>query len=112
MTYAHRYCRRKFGSRVVMAQAGNSPAGKKPAILAYGLEETPPAGVIWISAAQHVGVCAIFTVYPLIIAREAGLPADQTSNLLQLGFFVLAIGTLLQAMPRGPIGSRFLAPSI
>lgn len=95
-----------------MVQAGNSPAGKKPAILAYGLEETPPAGVIWISAAQHVGVCAIFTVYPLIIAREAGLPADQTSNLLQLGFFVLAIGTLLQAMPRGPIGSRFLAPSI
>ena len=85
---------------------------KKPANLAYGLEETPPAGVLWISAAQHVGVCAIFTVYPLIIAREGGLSASQTSNLLQLGFFVLAIGAVLQALPRGPIGSRFLAPSI
>src|SRR6185437_4860807 len=85
---------------------------KKPANLAYELEETPPAGVLWISAAQHVGVCAIFTVYPLIIAREGGLSVSQTSNLLQLGFFVLAIGAVLQALPRGPIGSRFLAPSI
>ena len=48
---------------------------KKPAALSYGLEETPPAVVTWISALQHVGVCSIFMVYPLIIARQAGLPA-------------------------------------
>ena len=85
---------------------------QKPATLAYGLEETPPASVIWISAIQHVGVCAIFMVYPLIIADQARLPPDQVTNLLQLGFIVLAIATLLQALPRGPVGSRFLAPSI
>jgi xanthine permease XanP len=84
----------------------------KPSTLAYALEETPPAGVIWISAAQHVGVCAIFTVYPLIIADQARLPPDQITNLLQFGLLVVAIGTVLQALPRGPIGSRFLAPSI
>jgi xanthine permease XanP len=38
---------------------------RKPATLAYGLEEMPPGSVIWISAAQHVGVCAIFTVQAL-----------------------------------------------
>ena len=48
---------------------------KKPAALSYGLEERPPAIVTWISALQHVGVCSIFMVYPLIIARQAGLPA-------------------------------------
>ena len=85
---------------------------KKPATLAYALEETPPASVIWISAIQHLGVCAIFMVYPLIIAYQANLPADEVTNLLQLGFIVLAISTLLQALPRGPVGSRFLAPSI
>ena len=85
---------------------------KKPATLAFALEETPPTSVIWISAIQHVGVCAIFMVYPLIIAYQAKLPADQVTNLLQLGFIVLAVSTLLQALPRGPVGSRFLAPSI
>ncbi len=68
--------------------------------------------MIWISAIQHLGVCAIFMVYPLIIAYQANLPADEVTNLLQLGFIVLAISTLLQALPRGPVGSRFLAPSI
>ncbi len=85
---------------------------KKPATLAFGLEETPPGSVIWISAIQHMGVCAIFMVYPLIIADQAKLPANQVTNLLQLGFIVLAFATLLQALPRGPVGGRFLAPSI
>jgi len=92
------------------------PAGHagviKPATLNYGLEELPPALVVWVSAAQHVAVCAIFLVYPLIIARQAGLPADQVTNILQLGFVSLAVGVLLQALPRGPIGSRLLAPAI
>ena len=51
-------------------------------------------------------------IYPLIIARQAGLPADQITNILQLGFLVLAVAAFLQALPRGPVGSRFLAPSI
>src|SRR3984885_12219703 len=90
----------------------NSAVVKKPAALSYGLEETPPAVVTWISALQHVGVCSIFMVYPLIIARQAGLPAEQITNILQLGFLALAIAALLQALPRGPVGSRLLAPSI
>jgi NCS2 family nucleobase:cation symporter-2 len=85
---------------------------KKPASLSYGLEERAPAVVTWVSAAQHVGVCAIFMVYPLIIGRQANLPAEQLGNLLQLGFLVLAIAVLLQALPRGPVGSRMLAPAI
>ena len=80
--------------------------------MSYGLEEPPQAAIIWISAIQHVGVCAIFMVYPLIIARRAGLTEAQTINLLQLGFLTLAVATSLQALLRGPIGSRPLAPSI
>ena len=86
------------GLRLKMRALLVTPAGgtisKKPATLAYGLEELPPAVVTWISAVQHVGVSAIFMVYPLIIARQAGLPADQITNILQLGFLALAIATL------------------
>jgi len=98
--------------RALLATPAGAAVAKKPATLTYGLEELPPAMVTWISAVQHVGVAAIFMVYPLIVARQAGLTREQTTNILQLGFVVLAIATVLQALPRGPIGSRLLAPSI
>jgi NCS2 family nucleobase:cation symporter-2 len=98
--------------RTLVERPAGEPIGKKPATLTYGLEEPPPAVVTWISAIQHVGVSSIFMVYPLIIARQAGLPPDQVTNVLQLGFLALAVAVLLQALPRGPVGSRFLAPSI
>jgi permease family protein len=98
--------------RTLLAVPVGSTRARKPATLSYGLEESPQAAIIWISAIQHVGVCAIFMVYPLIIARKAGLTEVQTINLLQLGFLALAVATALQALPRGPIGSRLLAPAI
>ena len=85
---------------------------RKPANLVYGVEEAPPHLVTLISAVQHVGVIAIFMIYPLIIGREAGVSADVLSAMLRMGMLALAVAVLLQALPRGPVGSRFLAPSI
>jgi NCS2 family nucleobase:cation symporter-2 len=96
---------------LLLTPASGAPA-KKPATLAYGLEEALPSLVMWISAVQHVGMCAIFMIYPLIVVRQAELPADQIINILQLGLLVIAVATLLQALPRGPVGGRMLAPSI
>ena len=84
----------------------------KPANLVYGVEEEPPSSVIWISAIQHVGVIAIFMIYPLIIGRAAGASNDQLGDMLRMGMLALAIAVLLQALPSGPVGSRLLAPSI
>ena len=85
---------------------------RKPANLVYGIEEAPPHLVTLISAVQHVGVIAIFMIYPLIIGREAGVPGDVLAGMLRMGMLALAVAVFLQALPRGPVGSRFLAPSI
>jgi xanthine permease XanP len=85
---------------------------KKPANLVYAVEETPPHWLTFVSAVQHVGVIAIFMIYPLIIGHEAGASPDQLSVMLRMGMLALALAVLLQALPRGPVGSRFLAPSI
>ena len=87
-------------------------AKRKPPALSFGAEEQPGALVVWVSALQHLGVVSIFMVYPLILARLAGWSPAEITNMLQLGMLVLAIAVLLQALPRGPVGSRFLAPSI
>ncbi|HZO46970.1 MAG TPA: solute carrier family 23 protein [Xanthobacteraceae bacterium] len=84
---------------------------RKPANLVYGVEEAPPSLVVVVTALQHVGVIAIFMIYPLVLGREAGVSADVMSNILRMSMFALAVAVLLQALPRGPVGCRFLAPA-
>ena len=85
---------------------------KKPPQLIYGSDERPPLAIMMISALQHVAVVAIFLIYPLIVARAADVPPQQIAAILRLSLLALAVGTVLQALPRGPVGSRFLAPTI
>ncbi len=85
---------------------------KKPPSLVYGSDETPPTAITVISAFQHVAVMAMFLIYPLIVARAAGAPPAEIVNVLRLSMLALAVAVLLQALARGPVGSRFLAPSI
>lgn len=84
---------------------------KKPPNLAYGVDETPPALVTILNGVQHVALIAAYLVYPLLVFRSADLPTALVANLLSVGFFVLGVGTLLQASPRGPIGSGYLCPT-
>ena len=90
----------------------DGPALNKPANLVYGVEDAPPTQVKWFSAVQQVAILSIYMIYPLILARQAGLQTGEIINILQFGCVVLGIGTVLQAIPRGPVGSRLLAPSV
>jgi xanthine permease XanP len=84
---------------------------RKPASMQYGVEEVPPTPVIAVTALQYVAVLAAFLVYPLIMAREAHVSADVADSVLSWSMIVLAIGTAMQALPKGPLGSGYLAPS-
>jgi xanthine permease XanP len=101
-------------SPAVREQLGfvDRPAVNKPANLIYGAEDIPPTQVKWFSAIQQVAILSIYMFYPIIVARQAGLETGEIINILQLGCVVLGLGTLLQALPRGPVGSRLLAPSV
>jgi xanthine permease XanP len=85
---------------------------RKPAALAYSVDERPPLFVVVILALQHVGVIAVNLVYPLLLAREAGLSTEAATDMLGIGMGALAVGVLLQAIPRGPIGCHYLAPMV
>src|SRR5487761_1187738 len=89
----------KRGCPVTWGGASDSLAAsmRKPATLVYGVEEAPPRMVTVVSAIQHVGVIAIFMVYPLIIGRQAGAPAEELSNILRMAMLVLACAVVLQA---------------
>jgi NCS2 family nucleobase:cation symporter-2 len=85
---------------------------RKPATLQYGVEEVPPPSVIFINALQHVAVLAGFLVFPLIMTREAHASAAIADSVLSWSMIVMGLGTMLQALPKGPVGSGYLAPSV
>ena len=84
----------------------------KPANLVYGVEEVPPSSVTWISAIQHVGVIAIFMIYPLIIGRAAGASSRSARQHAAHGNVGAGDRGVVAGAAAGPVGSRLLAPSI
>src|SRR5262245_6452559 len=84
---------------------------KKPTGLIYGLGDTPPPAIIALNGIQHVGLIAINLVYPVLIFRAAGVPADTIANFLAIGMIVLGIATFLQSGHFGPLGSGFMCPA-
>src|SRR4029079_1258822 len=85
---------------------------RKPPGIIYCVNETPPLGVTVVSALQHVGLISIFLLFPLLLCREAQLPPSGTLDVLSLSMIAMAVGAILPALARGPVGSGYLCPSI
>ena len=82
----------------------------KPSNLLYGIDETPPLWVNFILGLQHIAVIAIGLVFPVIVGRESGTSSLQTAHLVCTSMLAGGIGVMVQALPRGPVGSGYLCP--
>ena len=89
-----------------------TPSARKPINIVYGVDEAPPFGVTVLSGLQHIGLISIFLLYPLLVSREGGLSVEQTSDSLSLTMLILGIGAILQSLPRGLVGARYLCPPV
>jgi hypothetical protein len=67
--------------------------------------------VVVLNGVQHVGLIAINLVYPLLLFRLTDTSLQQTANLLAIGMLVLGVGTLIQVLRLGPVGSGYMLPS-
>lgn len=84
---------------------------RKPEGIAYGVDDRPPRTVVIVGSLQHVVLIAIRLVFPLIVAREAGVPEAMLLDVLALSMIAIGLAAILQALPRGPVGSGFLVPA-
>jgi xanthine permease XanP len=100
----------RIGSQLRLLSAA-SPARKKPGELAYGVDDVPPPIMVFFLGTQHVGLIRIQLIYPLLVIQLAGLSPEASVNMLGLAMLALGIATILQSLPYGPVGSRFLCPS-
>lgn len=85
---------------------------RRPPGLLYAVDDRPPLAVNVLSGLQHVGLMSVYLVYPVLVAKAAGVPAETAGALVSLTLIALAIATLLQAIPLGPVGSGYLCQPI
>ncbi len=84
----------------------------RPPQVAYWLEEAPPALATLALALQQIAIQAIYLILPGLVARGFGLLALDVVNFLSLSVVAVALAGLLQALPRGPLGSGYPVASI
>lgn len=99
------FLRRAYWAPILPATA------KKPSSLIYNADDRPSLMIALSNGAQHVGLISINLVYPLLICRAVGAPIPMVANLLSIGMVVLSVGTLIQVLRLGPIGSGYMLPS-
>ena len=83
----------------------------RPSGLLYAVDETPPRTIMVISALQHVAVNSVTLVFPLIIAREAGLPLGQLVDFVSLSMLAMGISTILLCARWRFAGCGYLCPA-
>jgi len=84
---------------------------KRPPGLLYAVDETPPLATLILAALQHVAVMSNSLVYPVILAREAGLSAWPLIEFGSRSMLALGIGTILLCARNRFVGSGYLCPA-
>ena len=85
---------------------------RKPANLIYGVDDTPSPSVVLVLGLQHLVVVSGASVFAVAIIRGIGGTTEQAELLVQVSLLVAGIGTILQALRNGPVGSGYLCPHV
>ncbi len=83
---------------------------RKPSNLLYGVDENPGAIALILMGLQHISLMSIAFIFPVIIIEAIGGKLEQAEGLIRMAMLATGIGTILQAVNRGPVGSGYLCP--
>lgn len=76
----------------------------------YGLEDRVPASVAWLVALQQVAAMVVGTITPpLLLAGILNFNPSDTAYFVSMALLASALGTLLQTLRPGPVGSGLLS---
>jgi xanthine permease XanP len=81
---------------------------KKPANLLYGVDDKPPVRVCLLLAVQHIFFLTTGLIVVTIVMQGIGSPPDLIRNIVSMTMIAGGIGTMLQALKKGPVGSGYL----
>ena len=85
---------------------------RKPVQIIYGVDDKPPAFTTFLLGLQHIFTMASTLVLPVIIVQEIGGSFLQIQSMIGFSMLAIGIGTMLQALRKGPVGSGYLCPHL
>jgi NCS2 family nucleobase:cation symporter-2 len=76
----------------------------------YGADDPTPPVTTLLAALQYVSSFGAYVIFPLVVVRAAGVPAETAAAVIALSFVALGLATMVQAT-RG-LGCGFLCPMV
>ena len=83
---------------------------KRPANLIYDVDEVPPLFTSLMLSAQHIFVMTQGWILVVVFVTSATGSPHQAANIIRLSMIAAGLGTMLQALRKGPLGSGYLCP--
>jgi len=83
---------------------------RKPSDLIYGLSDRPPILTTVMLSFQHIFLLSSRFIYPVIIVEAIGGSRALAASMIGLSMIAGGIGSILQVLKRGPVGSGYLNP--
>jgi NCS2 family nucleobase:cation symporter-2 len=85
---------------------------KQPEHLIYGVDDSPPLLVMLLLGIQHIFLMSSSIALPIVLVSEIGGSFDQVRSVVALTMISCGIGTILQSLRFGWIGSGYLCPNL
>ncbi len=85
---------------------------KRPANLTYGVDDRPPCSTLFLLGLQHIFLMSSTLVLPVVLVTEIGGSFEEVSAVVALTMIACGLGTILQTVRWGPLGSGFLCPNL
>lgn len=85
---------------------------QRPPDLEYTVDEIPPRVTLFFLGLQHAGIVATAFIFPILVAKAAGLDAGATTFLVSMTMLANGISTIFQAVRFRNFGSGFLIPRV
>ncbi|MHB8164253.1 MAG: uracil-xanthine permease family protein [Methanoregula sp.] len=84
----------------------------RPPDLEFGADDKPPLTTMFLLGLQHTGIVATAFVFPILVARAAGLEAGAAAFFVSMSMLANGISTIFQAIKHPEFGSGFLIPRV
>jgi NCS2 family nucleobase:cation symporter-2 len=83
---------------------------RKPPGLLFGVDERPPLADLLTLALQHVFVISVGWIFVVVIVKAIGGTDHEAAAMIRMSMLASGVGTILQSLARGPVGSGYLCP--
>ncbi len=85
---------------------------KRPANLTYGVDDRPPLSTLFFLGFQHIFLMASTLILPVVLVSEIGGGFEEIRAVVALTMVACGLGTILQAVRWGVLGSGYLCPNL